>query len=104
MKYKLVEKRFALAFAEIKSRDNALWALARAGQIAKVYLGSRVDQELWDSLAGCGKSRFRSKLGVFLVTQNRHPRPFLRSWDNCARFVFRAFLPKRLFPQPARVR
>jgi hypothetical protein len=53
-------------------------------------------------LAGCGKSRFGSKLGVFLVTQNHHPRPFLRSWGNCARFVFRAFLPKRLFPQPAR--
>jgi hypothetical protein len=55
-------------------------------------------------LAGCGKSRFGSKLGVFLVTQNHHPRPFLRSWGNCARFVFRAFLPKRLFPQPARFR
>jgi hypothetical protein len=54
-----------------------------------------------DLLAGCGKSRFGSKLGVFLVTQNHHPRPFLRSWGNCARFVFRAFLPKRLFPQPA---
>jgi hypothetical protein len=53
-------------------------------------------------LAGCGKSRFGSKLGVFLVTQNHHPRPFLRSWGNCARFVFRAFLPKRLFPQPVR--
>jgi|CZKR01.1.fsa_nt_gi hypothetical protein len=50
MKDQVVEKRFALTFAEIKSRDNALWALARAGQIAEVYLGSRVDQELWESL------------------------------------------------------
>src|ERR1700687_3884242 len=54
------------------------------------------------ALAGCGKSRFGSKLGVFLVTQNHHPRPISRSWGNCVRFVFRIFLPKRFFPQPAR--
>jgi hypothetical protein len=53
-------------------------------------------------LAGCGKGGFGSTLGVLLVTQNHHPRPFLRSWGNCARFIFRAFLPKRLFPQPVR--
>src|ERR1700680_5306253 len=65
--------------------------------------GQNLGPEKIRPLAGCGKSRFGSKLGGFLVTQNHHPRPISRSWGNCVRFVFRTFLPKRLFPQPARV-
>jgi hypothetical protein len=75
---------------------SAIWLLHRAYSSAPKLASNSA------ALAGCGKSRFGSKLGVFLVTQNHHPRPISRAWGNCVRFVFRTFLPKRLFPQPAR--
>ena len=71
--------------------------------LSRTQLAQIRRQEELAALAGCGKSRFGSKLGVFLLTQNHHPRPISRSWGNCVRFGFRTFLPKRLFPQPVRL-